>query len=138
MGRSAVNQLDIFRELCGDDSATLKNVIFATNRWDLLEREEVGVRRQIELENDHRFWKPMCKKGSKVRRYDGTTESAIKLIQLIMRNKPQPLKIQQELVDDGKPLSETRAGRFADSRKRLLNMQAEQAMAMGNTLRGMF
>lgn len=137
MGRSAVNQLDIFRELCGDDSATLKNVIFATNRWDLLESEEVGIRRQNELENDPRFWEPMCKKGSKVRRYEGTTESAMELIQLIMSNTPQPLKIQQELVDDRKPLSETGAANAPFSAS-VINMQVQQSKDMAETLKKMF
>jgi hypothetical protein len=74
MQGSAIKQLRVFRELCGDDSGTLENVILATSRWDRLESEELGIRRQTELENNPRFWKPMCMKGSQVRRFEGTTE----------------------------------------------------------------
>ena len=115
MEGSAIKQLKIFRELCGDDSGTLKNVILATNRWDRLESEEVGIRRQAELVSEPRYWKPMCLQGSQVTRYEGTTESALELIRLVMHNTPLPLKIQKEMVDESKPLAETGAGRFVEA-----------------------
>ena len=129
MEGSAIKQLKIFRELCGDDSGTLRNVILATNRWDRLESEEVGIRRQAELEKNPRFWKSMCLKGSQVARFEGTTESALQLIRLVMRNTPLPLKIQQEMVDENKPLVETGAGRFVDAEIDKLRREHEQTLA---------
>ena len=126
MEGSTIKQLQLFRELCGDDSGMLKNVILATNRWDRLENEDLGVRRQKELEGNPRFWKPMCLKGSQVRRFDGTSESALELIRHVMRNTPQALKIQQEMVDDCKPLSETGAGRFVEAEIAKMRKQYEQ------------
>lgn len=129
MEGSAIKQLKIFRELCGDDSGTLKNVILATNRWDRLESEEVGIRRQAELVSEPRYWKPMCLQGSQVTRYEGTTESALELIRLVMHNTPLPLKIQKEMVDESKPLAETGAGRFVEAEIDNLCKEHEQALA---------
>ena len=107
-------QLKAFHELCGDDSGMLENVILATNRWDLVGSEEVGIQRQTDLENDFRYWEPMCQRGSQVRRFEGTRESALDLIRLVMHNTTQPLKIRQEMINKNKPLSESGVGGLAE------------------------
>jgi protein subunit release factor A len=46
-----------------------------------------------------------------------------------MHNTPQPLKIQQEMVDDNKPLSETGAGLFVDAEIKKLRREHEETLA---------
>ena len=117
VGDLAINdtQLKAFHELCGDDSGMLENVILATNRWDLVGSEEVGIQRQTDLENDLLYWEPMCLQGSQVRRFEGTRESALDLIRLVMHSTTQPLKIRQEMVNKNNPLSEGGVGGVAEA-----------------------
>ena len=109
------SRLRMFRELCGEDSGVLKNLVFATSRWDL-SISKVGVKRQTELENDFSFRKTFGREGYRIRRFDGTTESALELIRLVIPNAPQPLRIQREMVDENKPLLKTAAGRSVEER----------------------
>ena len=122
-------QLKAFHELCGDDSGTLKNVILATNRWDLVESEDAGIQRQDELQNDPRYWKPMCLQGSQVRRFGGTRESALDLIRLVMHNTPRPLKILQDVVNENKLLAKTGARRLVEAEIDKLLAGREQTLA---------
>jgi Skp family chaperone for outer membrane proteins len=47
-------------------------------------------------------------------RHRGTIDSAKKILRLILRNHPEPLRIQEELVDEGKTIAETDAGEELD------------------------
>jgi hypothetical protein len=71
-------------------------------------------------------------KGSQVGRFEGTTKSALDLIELVARNTPQPLEIQREMVDDRKPLSETGAGLFVNAEIDKLRREYEQDLAAVN------
>ena len=103
-------QLNVFQELCGDNTGMLKNVILASNRWDLVENQEVGIQRQAELETNPRYWKPICLQGSQVRRFEGTRESALELIHLVMHNAPPRPKVRHE----NNSFSELSSGRAVD------------------------
>ena len=129
MDGSAIKQLRMFRELCGDDSGMLKNVVLATNRWDCLEREDVGVQRQTELKENHTYWKYMCQHGSQVTRFKGTAESALEIIRLVVNNTPVPLKIQHEMVNENKQLAETGAGRLVEAEIGNLCRKHEETVA---------
>ncbi|KAI6141093.1 P-loop containing nucleoside triphosphate hydrolase protein [Pisolithus tinctorius] len=99
----------IFKELCGRD--TCKNVIFVTTMWDEVS-EEVGSQREQELQSD--FWRAMIKLGSTTHRFEGTAESARKIINSVSISPPaerRPLQIQREMVDKHLPLHKTAAGR---------------------------
>ena len=95
----------MFRELCGDSS--LKNVILVTNMWGEVS-EVVGEAREEELITN--FFKPALDKGAQLTRHHNTTQSAHDIIRRIMKNKPAPLKIQVELVDEHKDIIDTAAG----------------------------
>ena len=95
----------MFRELCGDSS--LKNVILVTNMWGEVS-EAVGETREQELTTN--FFKQVLDKGAQLARHHNTTQSAHDIIRRIMKNKPAPLKIQVELVDEHKDIIDTAAG----------------------------
>jgi hypothetical protein len=105
--------LEMFEQLCGDDA--LRNVILTTTHWDLVS-EEVGSKRGAQLESQ--FWEPMTRHGSRVARFQPATyESAWDLIDRFetraessnIPDVPPPLKLQTEIVDDGKQLHQTSA-----------------------------
>ncbi|EEC00079.1 hypothetical protein MPER_00057, partial [Moniliophthora perniciosa FA553] len=97
----------MFRELCGDD--TLKNVVIMTNMWGEVGRD-VGEAREAELVREDKFFKPVLDKGAQLVRHDNTTKTARAILLHLIENKPLPLRIQTELVDQGKSLSQTAAG----------------------------
>ncbi|KAI6101842.1 hypothetical protein F5141DRAFT_1136077 [Pisolithus sp. B1] len=65
----------MFKELCGKDN--FKNVLLVTTMWDEV-AEEAGSAREQELHAD--FWQAMIALGSTIHRFEGTTESAWKII----------------------------------------------------------
>ncbi|KAI9783789.1 MAG: hypothetical protein M1839_003125 [Geoglossum umbratile] len=95
--------------LCGKHF--LPHVVLATTMWRQLDDPESN-RRQDELEGSH--WKEMIDGGAVARKYEGTTQSAIGIIDILLR---QPLNydtmpdIQRESVREKMPLLETGAGR---------------------------
>ncbi|KAI5985479.1 hypothetical protein EDD15DRAFT_2554503 [Pisolithus albus] len=99
---------NVFKELYGKDNC--KNVIFVTTMWDDV-WEEVGSEREQDLQSD--FWRAMIGLGSPTHRFEGTTESAWKIVNSLFDSRTaerRPLQIQRELVDAYLPLHQTAAG----------------------------
>ncbi|KAI5985499.1 P-loop containing nucleoside triphosphate hydrolase protein [Pisolithus albus] len=87
---------NIFKGLCGKDN--FKNVIFVTTMWDRVS-EEVGSEREQYLQSD--FWREMIGFGSTIHRFEGTTESAWKIINSLPAShmaERRPLQIQREMT----------------------------------------
>ncbi|KAL4078024.1 P-loop containing nucleoside triphosphate hydrolase protein [Scleroderma citrinum] len=104
-----LRNLNMFKELCGRDN--FKNVVLVTTMWSEV-LEDVGLQREEELQND--FWKAMINLGSTTHRFHLTEESAWEIINAISVSLPEerrPLLIQQEMVDENKPLHKTSAGK---------------------------
>ncbi|KAJ6024302.1 hypothetical protein N7540_005099 [Penicillium herquei] len=107
MEGSALRNLRMFRQLCGDDP--LKNVILATSFWDKVS-EQLGAERESELRIKPEFWGRMIQRGSQVTRFTDC-DSALKIVELFFPKAPIALEIQLELVDQSKRLVETAAGK---------------------------
>ncbi|KAH8810453.1 P-loop containing nucleoside triphosphate hydrolase protein, partial [Flagelloscypha sp. PMI_526] len=103
----ARKNLGMFRKLCGD--TTLKNVVIVTNMWGRVPKEEAEAR-EAELMNQPNFFKPVLEKGAVMLRHLNTFDSAAAILRRILKNQPEPLRIQKELVDEKKHLSQTAAG----------------------------
>ena len=98
----------MFRELCGE--TTLKNVVIVTTMWEGVDRQ-LGERREAELMTKDAFFKPVLTKGGRMVRHGNNVASAERILRLILRNcEPLPLRIQEELVDENKDITETGAG----------------------------
>ncbi|KAG0694741.1 P-loop containing nucleoside triphosphate hydrolase protein, partial [Suillus ampliporus] len=98
---------DMFRRLCGENAE--RNVILVTTKWNDV-GAGVGERREKQLKDS--FWKEMIENGSQVARFHGSHNSAWDVMRLILANNSAvaALRIQEELVDLGKVISETDAG----------------------------
>jgi len=103
---TAGRNLKMFRELCGD--STLRNTVLVTNMWEEVS-PDVGEAREQKLFQE--FFKPVLEKGAQFTPHHNTTKSARDIIRRIMKNQPMPLQIQRELVDEGKNIIDTAAGR---------------------------
>jgi len=112
----------MFRELCGDE--TLVNVILVTNMWGDV-AQDVGEAREQELITT--FFKPVLDKGAQITRHHNTAHSAHEIIRSIMKNRPVPLQIQRELVDEHKKVIDTAAGEAVNEElnKQMRRHQAE-------------
>ncbi|KAG2110890.1 P-loop containing nucleoside triphosphate hydrolase protein, partial [Suillus discolor] len=107
MGGTSKRNFKIFRELCGESS--LKNVIIVTNMWSEVKRE-IGEAREAELASKDKFFKPVLEKGARMLRHDGTLESAHTTLRYLINSQAATLRIQQEIVNEHKPIEKTAAG----------------------------
>ncbi|KAG2347712.1 hypothetical protein BDR05DRAFT_836555, partial [Suillus weaverae] len=107
MGGTSKRNFKIFRELCGESS--LKNVIIVTNMWSEVKRE-IGEAREAELASKDKFFKPVLEKGARMLRHDGALESAHTILRYLINSQAATLRIQQEIVNEHKPIEKTAAG----------------------------
>ena len=122
----AARNFYMFRELCGD--ATLKNVIFVTNMWGEVS-QNIGEAREEELTTE--FFKPALEKGARLARHHNTMQSAHDIIRSVMKNRPAALRIQHELIEEGKDIADTAAG---ETINRELNEQKRRHQAELNEM----
>lgn len=97
----------MFRKLCGDE--TLRNVLLVTTMWGIT-NSDIAEAREKQLQTDELLFQPVLAKGAQMVRHDNSPERARDIIRQIMRNRPQVLRIQRELVDEHKDISNTGAG----------------------------
>ena len=95
----------MFRELCGEKS--LKNVVLVTNMWGRVTPQQ-GVDREQQLMD--KYFKAAIEKGAQLCRHYNTLESARAILRRVLKNTPLTLKIQRELIDEGKDIGQTGAG----------------------------
>ena len=95
----------MLKELCGKDS--LANVVFVTTMWGK-ERREVAERREKQLRET--FWASMIRLNAQVARFGDTYADGWSIIDKLNSRTPRPLKVQMEMVDEGKALPDTAAG----------------------------
>ncbi|KAJ6532001.1 P-loop containing nucleoside triphosphate hydrolase protein [Mycena capillaripes] len=107
MGGISTRNFKMFRQLCGE--STLRNVVIVTNMWGEVGRE-VGEAREAELASDDRFFKPVLDTGARLLRHDNNLTSGQAILHYLIGNQPRALRIQRELIDQGKDISQTAAG----------------------------
>lgn len=97
----------IFERLCGDD---FSNIILTTTMWDEVDESE-GAAREDELKRH--YWRPMIQRGSHVKRFLYSRESALSILAPFCDevHKRSALLLQKELNDLHLQLSETSAGK---------------------------
>ena len=101
----------MFRKLCGNDA--LRNVVIVTNMWQCVD-PLLGDKREARLRGSDLFFKPALDNGARMARNDNTASSAKGIIRLLINNHPLPLRIQEELVIEGKDITQTSAGEELD------------------------
>lgn len=124
-GGASGRNLRTFKKLTGTNN--LGSVVLATTFWKApLSADDVN--RESQLSADERFgWSKMLSEGAKSMRQDNDYISAEAIVRyLIDRKKPVELKIQTEMVLEGKSVSQTEAGSDIVSEMRKAH---EEAMA---------
>lgn len=109
MQGSAKRNLVMFKKLCGQDA--LKRVILVTTMWDKVSENE-GIAREQELLDTQEFWGYMRDNGSICRRHMNQAPTAKDIIDSLARHRSTiATNIQQQMVDNNRPLEETDAGK---------------------------
>lgn len=143
MQGSALKSLHMLKAVCGESS--FPNVVLVSTMWNVLEQSGVsfdsGVQREKELRSNDNFWGLMEKGGSHIVRHSGGLQSAISIVSLLVDKKsPIVLDIQRQMIDEGKSLDETIAGKFVqkellDARKRHERDIADYQQSMDDALK---
>jgi len=115
--------------MCGEQA--LRNVVIVTTMWGKV-TEEVGAAREQELIST--FFKPALDNRARFLRHNDTFESAHEIVRTILDNQPVTLRIQEEIVDQRKYLSETAAGKELQKE---FDKRAKKHLEQLKELRGM-
>lgn len=109
MGHSAILDLEIFKQLCGDKAMPVVRLV--STRWDST-NENVRLEREKQLKDSDKFWAGMLKAGAKVERHENTKESAVSIVENLLNDSPRiVLTIQEEIVDQQLSLADTSVGK---------------------------
>ncbi|KAF9490358.1 hypothetical protein BDN71DRAFT_1434733 [Pleurotus eryngii] len=137
MGGTSTRNFRMFRELCGDP--TLRNVVIVTNMWGEVSLD-VGQAREEELKNRDIFFKPVLGKGAQMKRHDNTFDSACTIMRCIAFKASLALRIQRELVDEEKDITETAAGAelCRELHEQAMRYKAEQRQLQDEMKKGIF
>ena len=103
--------LMMFGRLCGPNA--LQNVLLTTTHWSNVDPAR-GMEREDNL-RDGNFWGGFISRGASLERFMGTRESGLELIYKLMHKEPKPLRIQHQMVDEGRRISQTDAGEFMNA-----------------------
>ncbi|KAJ7261784.1 hypothetical protein B0H12DRAFT_336639 [Mycena haematopus] len=120
MGGISTRNFKMFRQLCGE--STLRNVVIVTNMWGEV-AHDIGEEREAELASDDRFFKPVLDKGARMLRHHNDIATAHAILRYLIGNQPRALRIQRELVEQGKDILQTAAG---EELNRELNAQVQR------------
>ena len=110
---TARQNLGLFYRMCG--GSAISQAVLATTNWGTIP-QDIFKQHEVEMRNCH--WKTLIEQGAEVRRFLNNSASAWEILSVCLeridsqKRKPIPLLIQRELVDEGKTVAETSAGRF--------------------------
>ena len=109
----------MFRELCGEK--TLRNIVLVTNMWGLVTSNQRGVAREQQPKD--KYFKAAIEEGAKQCRYNYDLESGQAILREILGNELVVLKIQEELVDEGKNIGNT--GAMTELKRGILEVEGD-------------
>lgn len=108
VGGIARENFRLFRSICGTDA--MRNVFIVTTMWEDV-AEGVGAAREHELTTKPIFFQPAVEEGAQMLRHWNNAESAESIVRSLIEHSARTLQMQRELVDEGRPMPDTSAGR---------------------------
>ncbi|EED77433.1 predicted protein, partial [Postia placenta Mad-698-R] len=109
IGRITMDSYRLFQKLCGNTS--MSNVVITTTMWASV-TEPLGRRLPDIPKSQHLVHRESVKSriNARLHRHIDTAESARNIIRDILHHVPRTLLVQQEMVDQHKPVPDTQAG----------------------------
>ncbi|KAF8212915.1 hypothetical protein K438DRAFT_1928097 [Mycena galopus ATCC 62051] len=100
------------RKLCGNRS--IRNVVILTTMWDSVNAQE-GRRRAADLQFLPDLFRPALEDGARLMHHtDGTVVFVHEIFKSIIKNQPEALAIQEQLVDKDMDIDQTSIGKEVD------------------------
>ncbi|GAP84700.1 putative GTP binding domain [Rosellinia necatrix] len=117
---TAARNVSVLKKLCGERA--FPRVVLGTSMWHEAAGDADSFRKAVEheeqLESTDAFWGALSRGGSLMMRWSGEEHSAFEIIEHIMnlydRDGAVVLRVQEELVNEGKSLAETEVGMIVD------------------------
>ncbi|KAF9466213.1 P-loop containing nucleoside triphosphate hydrolase protein [Collybia nuda] len=131
MGGVSKRAFELFRKICGTE--TLSNVSIVTTKWDKVTEEE-GSAREKELKDQ--YFEAALKEGARMYRHNNDKESANQLLRVFLATPTIPLCLQQKMVDESKPVFDTKVGPHVETDLKKLNRKAEENQDVALRLEG--
>jgi hypothetical protein len=113
MKGSHLTNLRMFQEMTGLDN--MESVVLTTTMWDKTDRD-AAKKRELQLMEEDKFWQPMIKRKSHVKRFMNDRQSALDIIRVLVEKHKMVPKLQHEMNVEGKDLDQTNAGKAVNKR----------------------
>ncbi|PYH73767.1 uncharacterized protein BO88DRAFT_357565, partial [Aspergillus vadensis CBS 113365] len=129
IGGAALKNLHMFQALCGIEN--YHRIVLVTNMWNELGpsevEQQVGERREAELQKQPQFWGPLIDHGSLCMRHKGSKESALEILDLICDlGGGVDLQIVRQLALHNLRLDETEAGKYIQAELQTAKERSER------------
>jgi hypothetical protein len=105
---SEARRTRLFRKICGENA--FGNVVIGTTMWSKTNTSD-GLRQVEQRKKSGDFWANLVTKGARLEEHQDTTESAHRIIRLLLDKTKVPLQHQEELSQAGGRVSGTSAAR---------------------------
>lgn len=107
---SASRGLIAFKKMCGEESYC--GIVIATTRWDELAPEQIAAASKRQQELRERAWGDIVEKGGRVVALSAARIDAMNIIKhIVNRDRRLTLDFQKQIVDEGRPIHKTDAGK---------------------------
>jgi hypothetical protein len=126
MTGSAKRNLHMFKQLCGPDA--FSRIILASTMWEDVS-QSAGAKRELQLKENPEVWGHMIANGSKLTRHSNTPASAMAIVKNVLQAS------SKEIVDQGRSLQQTEAGKAVQSLLAEEREKMEAKIAEIDTLR---
>lgn len=136
MRGSAMKNLRMFREVVGPEN--MRHCYLVTTKWSK-QPGSVSEDREIELQSNKDFWKPLLDRGAKMVRFHDSMQSAITIIRPLTQCPEFLFKLTVEFNVQKKKLDETSSGKMANEelekakaafKKELEDLREDQRLAL--------
>ncbi|RAH57071.1 hypothetical protein BO85DRAFT_520536 [Aspergillus piperis CBS 112811] len=129
IGGAALKNLHMFQALCGIEN--YHRIVLVTNMWNEFGpsevEQQVGERREAELQKQPQFWRPMIDHGSLCMRHKGSKESALEILDLVCElGGAVVLQIVRQLVLHNLRLDETDSGKYIQAELQIAKERSER------------
>lgn len=133
---TAARSLKILAKMCGENA--YNRVVLVTSMWDTVRLPGdnadflSAIRRENQLRQADAAWQGLCSQGSLSLRWtrssDGHSSMAVidALMDIHLQHGSFDMRIQVELVEEGKQLHETEAGKIVDEELSQAKMELQQ------------
>ncbi|KAG9206454.1 hypothetical protein G6514_003285 [Epicoccum nigrum] len=103
----------LFEKICGANAYA--RIVIATTMWEKMVNQSEGTQKMQERIADKEFWGTMVGRGAKVEKHLNNSQSARRIVSMVINNPTVVLQMQRELSQHQGSVYNTSAGRQLDA-----------------------